>query len=82
MYEAWPEFRPWADKVLASSGRERHRNDSGHRKTAATAGATASLPFDPAAAGPPSPAPRQVFAVALNYRDPPPSRGSAPRTTP
>ena len=26
-------------------------------------------PFSPALAGPPSPAPRQVFAVALNYRD-------------
>jgi 2-keto-4-pentenoate hydratase/2-oxohepta-3-ene-1,7-dioic acid hydratase in catechol pathway len=26
-------------------------------------------PFTPALAGPPSPAPRQVFAVALNYRD-------------
>lgn len=26
-------------------------------------------PFSPAIAGPPSPAPRQVFAVALNYRD-------------
>jgi 2-keto-4-pentenoate hydratase/2-oxohepta-3-ene-1,7-dioic acid hydratase in catechol pathway len=26
-------------------------------------------PFDPTLAGPPSPAPRQVFAVALNYRD-------------
>ena len=25
-------------------------------------------PFDPALAGPPSPAPKQVFAVALNYR--------------
>lgn len=26
-------------------------------------------PFSPSLAGPPSPAPRQVFAVALNYRD-------------
>jgi 2-keto-4-pentenoate hydratase/2-oxohepta-3-ene-1,7-dioic acid hydratase in catechol pathway len=26
-------------------------------------------PFSPTVAGPPSPAPRQVFAVALNYRD-------------
>jgi 2-keto-4-pentenoate hydratase/2-oxohepta-3-ene-1,7-dioic acid hydratase in catechol pathway len=29
----------------------------------------AVAPFDPAACGPPSPAPRQVFAVALNYRE-------------
>jgi len=28
-----------------------------------------SEPFSPAIAGPPSPFPRQVFAVALNYRD-------------
>ena len=28
-----------------------------------------SEPFDPTKAGPPSPSPRQVFAVALNYRE-------------
>jgi 2-keto-4-pentenoate hydratase/2-oxohepta-3-ene-1,7-dioic acid hydratase in catechol pathway len=40
------------------------------REWAATATATgaASQPFDPASCGPPSPQPRQVFAVALNYR--------------
>ena len=75
IYEAWPEFRPWADKVLASPGRGPTETTAATEMTvatettAATAGATASLPFDPAAAGPPSPAPRQVFAVALNYRD-------------
>ena len=75
VYEAWPEFRPWADKVLASPGRGPTETTAATEMTvatettAATAGATASLPFDPAAAGPPSPAPRQVFAVALNYRD-------------
>ena len=33
------------------------------------AAALASEPFDPVHAGPPSPRPRQVFAVALNYVD-------------
>lgn len=35
----------------------------------ATAVATPSEEFSPALAGPPSPAPRQVFAIGLNYRD-------------
>ncbi|HEY3810686.1 MAG TPA: fumarylacetoacetate hydrolase family protein [Acidimicrobiales bacterium] len=36
--------------------------------TADPATTAPSEPFDPATCGPPSPAPRQVFAVALNYR--------------
>jgi 2-keto-4-pentenoate hydratase/2-oxohepta-3-ene-1,7-dioic acid hydratase in catechol pathway len=38
------------------------------RAWAPTAGLETVEEFDPAACGPPSPAPRQVFAVALNYR--------------
>jgi 2-keto-4-pentenoate hydratase/2-oxohepta-3-ene-1,7-dioic acid hydratase in catechol pathway len=33
------------------------------------AAGTSAESFDPASAGPPSPTPRQVFAVALNYRE-------------
>jgi 2,4-didehydro-3-deoxy-L-rhamnonate hydrolase len=82
VYEAWPEFRTWAAKELGSGtqgggGRlgvqgggpasaEVSQEGRGREGTA-SASATA-VPFDPAAAGPPSPTPRQVFAVALNYR--------------
>ena len=52
LYERWAEFREWAAETVADDG------DSPFE----------SVPFDPARAGPPSPAPRQVFAVALNYR--------------
>jgi len=37
------------------------------RKWAATLGQVDGTPFDPAELGPPSPAPRQVFGVGLNY---------------
>jgi 2-keto-4-pentenoate hydratase/2-oxohepta-3-ene-1,7-dioic acid hydratase in catechol pathway len=57
VYDRWPEFRTWADKQLASARR-------GEK-----IGSSETGPFDPASAGPPSPAPPQVFAVALNYRD-------------
>jgi 2-keto-4-pentenoate hydratase/2-oxohepta-3-ene-1,7-dioic acid hydratase in catechol pathway len=53
LYDRWGEFRAWAGETIAADG------DSPFE----------SMPFDPARAGPPSPAPRQVFAVALNYRD-------------
>jgi 2-keto-4-pentenoate hydratase/2-oxohepta-3-ene-1,7-dioic acid hydratase in catechol pathway len=39
-------------------------------------------PFSPDRAGPPSPAPRQVFAVALNYRDHAAESGFKPPDTP
>jgi 2-keto-4-pentenoate hydratase/2-oxohepta-3-ene-1,7-dioic acid hydratase in catechol pathway len=53
LYDEWPAFREWA------SGR-----DLGDG-----AADRATEPFSAALAGPPSPTPRQVFAVALNYRD-------------
>jgi 2-keto-4-pentenoate hydratase/2-oxohepta-3-ene-1,7-dioic acid hydratase in catechol pathway len=53
VYDNWDAFRAWADKV----------------KSSADAPAAPVEPFDPAACGAPSPTPRQVFAVALNYAD-------------
>jgi len=38
--------------------------------------------WDPALAGPPSPAPRQVFAIGLNYRDHAAESGFEPPTSP
>jgi 2-keto-4-pentenoate hydratase/2-oxohepta-3-ene-1,7-dioic acid hydratase in catechol pathway len=46
------------------------------------AASPAFAPFDPATCGPPSPAPRQVFAVALNYRDHAAETGVAPPNDP
>jgi 2-keto-4-pentenoate hydratase/2-oxohepta-3-ene-1,7-dioic acid hydratase in catechol pathway len=67
LYEDWDAFRLWA-------------------ATAPEAAASPVLepfePFDPAACGPPSPAPRQVFAVALNYRDHAAESGVAPPSDP
>lgn len=53
LYSRWADFRSWAD---------------GFDTEKAAADATAE-PFTASLAGPPSPAPRQVFAVALNYVD-------------
>lgn len=53
LYRQWDEFRSWADGFDAEK----------------EAGAAAGEPFTASLAGPPSPAPRQVFAVALNYAD-------------
>jgi 2-keto-4-pentenoate hydratase/2-oxohepta-3-ene-1,7-dioic acid hydratase in catechol pathway len=53
LYDDWDDFRRWADEFLAD-------------KSAAD---LASEPFSPSITGPPSPAPKQVFAVALNYVD-------------
>ena len=53
VYDRWAEFRTWAEAFLVD------------KDPAALPG----TPFDPARAGPPSPSPRQVFAVALNYVD-------------
>jgi 2-keto-4-pentenoate hydratase/2-oxohepta-3-ene-1,7-dioic acid hydratase in catechol pathway len=39
------------------------------RRWAEQLNATSGTPIDPSQLGPPSPAPRQVFAVGLNYRD-------------
>jgi 2-keto-4-pentenoate hydratase/2-oxohepta-3-ene-1,7-dioic acid hydratase in catechol pathway len=39
------------------------------RSWASSVSSPSPRPFSPAVCGPPSPAPRQVFAVALNYRD-------------
>lgn len=54
VYDRWDEF-------LAAMGTE---NETGKDHALAP-----PEPFDPAQAGPPSPNPRQVFAVALNYRE-------------
>jgi 2,4-didehydro-3-deoxy-L-rhamnonate hydrolase len=53
VYDVWGEFRSWAESALLAK-------DSP---------VPAPEPFDPARAGPPSPRPPQVFAVALNYVD-------------
>ena len=53
LYDRWSEFRSWADGFDAEK---------------AAADPTAE-PFTASLAGPPSPNPRQVFAVALNYVD-------------
>ncbi len=53
LYDEWDGFRDWAQQTGED---EAGANQAGQ-------------PFDPAACGPPSPAPRQVFAVALNYRE-------------
>jgi 2,4-didehydro-3-deoxy-L-rhamnonate hydrolase len=66
LYDRWSEFRAWAAETGADGG------DSPFE----------SIPFDPARAGPPSPAPRQVFAVALNYRDHAAESGHAPPADP
>jgi 2,4-didehydro-3-deoxy-L-rhamnonate hydrolase len=66
LYDRWSEFRAWAAETVADDG------DSPFE----------SIPFDPARAGPPSPAPRQVFAVALNYRDHAAESGHAPPADP
>jgi 2,4-didehydro-3-deoxy-L-rhamnonate hydrolase len=66
LYDRWSEFRAWASQALVDDG------DSPFK----------SVPFDPTRAGPPSPAPRQVFAVALNYRDHAAESGHAPPADP
>jgi 2-keto-4-pentenoate hydratase/2-oxohepta-3-ene-1,7-dioic acid hydratase in catechol pathway len=53
LYDEWDGFQLWAQQTAE----------------AASAAEQGAQPFEPAACGPPSPAPRQVFAVALNYRD-------------
>jgi len=46
----------------------------------ATADWSQAVPVTPEQLGPPVPAPRQVFAIALNYRPTPPRPASRPRT--
>lgn len=53
VYDEWEVFGGWAAGAL-SDGSGTSRGVE---------------PFDPAVAGPPSPTPRQVFAVGLNYAD-------------
>jgi 2,4-didehydro-3-deoxy-L-rhamnonate hydrolase len=53
LFDRWSEFQTWAGEALLDG----------------THSPFESVPFDPVRAGPPSPAPKQVFAVALNYRD-------------
>jgi 2-keto-4-pentenoate hydratase/2-oxohepta-3-ene-1,7-dioic acid hydratase in catechol pathway len=66
LYEEWDAFRAWAATAPGrAEGPSRHDSD-GPRAPAASA---AIEPLDPATCGPPSPLPRQVFAVALNYRE-------------
>ncbi|MGH9054477.1 MAG: fumarylacetoacetate hydrolase family protein [Acidimicrobiales bacterium] len=66
VYDQWDTFREWAAGAGAADG----------------AGGATAEPFDPAVAGPPSPAPRQVFAVALNYADHAAESGAEPPTAP
>jgi 2-keto-4-pentenoate hydratase/2-oxohepta-3-ene-1,7-dioic acid hydratase in catechol pathway len=53
VYDTWEYFRVWAEDYFRA------------KKTPEAA----YEPFSPINAGPPSPTPRQVFAVALNYLD-------------
>ena len=53
LYAEWADFRSWAEDL-----------DLG-----GSGGSATTEPFSASIAGPPSPAPRQVFAVALNYVD-------------
>lgn len=53
IYAEWDDFRSW----------------SGGFDLEQAAGSSMVEPFSASIAGPPSPAPRQVFAVALNYAD-------------
>src|ERR1700722_2010525 len=53
IYDEWAEFRRWAADFSAG----KNPPDA------------ATEPFSPTQAGPPSPAPKQVFAIALNYSD-------------
>ena len=53
VYDDWAQFKAWVD----DRGLDR------------VAGLAAHEAFSPDQAGPPSPTPRQTFAVALNYRD-------------
>jgi hypothetical protein len=68
VYDDWDAFLEWASSI---AGRP------------APGGAPAPFePFDPATCGPPSPTPRQVFAVALNYRAHAAESGFAPPSDP
>jgi 2-keto-4-pentenoate hydratase/2-oxohepta-3-ene-1,7-dioic acid hydratase in catechol pathway len=53
VYDRWEHFRRWADEFLQGKKEEELLGE----------------PFSPAKAGAPSPTPKQVFAVALNYAD-------------
>jgi 2,4-didehydro-3-deoxy-L-rhamnonate hydrolase len=67
IYDHWSDFRAWAAE---------HPSDT-------TSGEGQELvTFDPLDCGPPSPTPRQVFAVALNYRAHAAESGSAPPNDP
>jgi 2-keto-4-pentenoate hydratase/2-oxohepta-3-ene-1,7-dioic acid hydratase in catechol pathway len=57
VYEAWESFVAWAGGGGAAVGGD-----------AAGAAAGAAVALDPAQLGPPSPQPRQVFGIGLNYR--------------
>jgi 2,4-diketo-3-deoxy-L-fuconate hydrolase len=55
VYDAWDAFGTWAAGLAAGRATE-------------PAVAAASVTLDPAQLGPPSPRPRQVFGIGLNYR--------------
>src|SRR5262249_1763711 len=59
LYEAWPQFRGWAEGAVL---------DAGER-------------LDLTALGAPSPQPRQVFGIGLNYRAHPLESGMPPSPT-
>jgi 2,4-didehydro-3-deoxy-L-rhamnonate hydrolase len=79
IYDHWSDFRAWAAE---------HPGDAtGHGTSSASTGASSDEgqelnTFDPVECGPPSPTPRQVFAVALNYRAHAAESGSAPPNDP
>jgi 2-keto-4-pentenoate hydratase/2-oxohepta-3-ene-1,7-dioic acid hydratase in catechol pathway len=72
VYDDWDAFLEWASAAAGAAG------------TAGGAPAPSERlePFHPATCGPPSPAPRQVFAVALNYRAHAEESGFAPPSDP
>lgn len=57
VYSRWQEFRNWAADARAAGPREAGPRDAGPR------------PYQLADLGSPSPAPRQVYGIGLNYSD-------------
>jgi 2-keto-4-pentenoate hydratase/2-oxohepta-3-ene-1,7-dioic acid hydratase in catechol pathway len=69
LYERWEDFRSWVSATVPSTGE-------------VGTGGGQPVPLDPAVLGPPSPAPRQLFAVALNYREHAAESGNLPPDNP
>jgi 2-keto-4-pentenoate hydratase/2-oxohepta-3-ene-1,7-dioic acid hydratase in catechol pathway len=78
LYEDWDAFRLWTATAPEAAGPPGSLTSGDTREK----GGSTVEPFDPASCGPPSPAPRQVFAVALNYREHAAESGVAPPNDP